>query len=38
MEEKIENAIWTLLALSVGCGIGAVLWLIASIAIIVFEG
>lgn len=36
MKEKIENTIWTMVALSVGCAIGAVLWLITSVAIILW--
>lgn len=36
MKERIESMAWTLAALSVGIGIGAFLWLITSVAIIMF--
>lgn len=38
MKERIESTIWTLGALTVGIGICGFLWLVVSVAVIVFEG
>lgn len=36
MKERIESMAWTLAALAVGISIGAFLWLIVSVAVIMF--